>query len=122
MGDVVPEDWVGHVAGFVLDPPYGRNSHGSLEPHALLAASLQSARRVAAQDAGFVLILPIHPLEPHPTTEISVEQTMPLLRGSWDEVKAVVSEAGWQLVSGHVERVHRSLSRLILHARCAPQG
>jgi tRNA (guanine10-N2)-dimethyltransferase len=122
MGDVVPEDWIGHVAGFVLDPPYGRNSHGSLEPHALLAASLQSARRVAAQDAGFVLILPIHPLEPHPTTELSVEQTMPLLRGSWDEVKAVVSEAGWQLVSGHVERVHRSLSRLILHARCAPQG
>lgn len=122
LGDIVPEEWNGQVAGFVLDPPYGRNSHGSLDNDALLAACLRSARAVAAPLAGFVLILPVHPMDPHPVDEVNLEEALPLLRGEWEAMKTLIAEAGWHLQSGHVERVHRSLSRLILHARCAPQG
>ena len=121
MADVVPREWNGRVAGFVLDPPYGRNSHGSLDSEALLAACLRSARDIAAETAAFVLILPVHPLDPHPDDEVNLEEALPLLRGTWTDMKALIAEAGWHLHSGYVERVHRSLSRLILHARCAPQ-
>ena len=121
LGDTTPEDWKGCVAGFVLDPPYGRNSHGSVNADSLLEGCLRSARDVAAEHAGFVLILPIHPMSPHPETSLSLDDDLPLLSGDWPSLRSRIEDAGWRPVSAHVERVHRSLSRLILHARCAPQ-
>jgi putative methyltransferase (TIGR01177 family) len=121
LGDALPEDWKGRVAGFVLDPPYGRNSHGSVHSDALLEGCLRSARQVAAEHAGFVLILPLHPLDPHPETALSLDDDLPLLNGDWASLRSLIEKTGWMPVSAHVERVHRSLSRLILHARCAPQ-
>ena len=69
---LLPEAWVGKVAGFVLDPPYGRNSHGSMEAEQLLEAAMTSATAVACFDAGFVLILPMHPMTPHPMASLPV--------------------------------------------------
>jgi putative methyltransferase (TIGR01177 family) len=122
LTDLLPDGWHGKVAGFVLDPPYGRNSHGSMDSMSLLQACLKSARSVAAQDAGFVLILPVHPVRPHPETALPLDAEVSLLHGEWKEVRERIEATGWTLKSAHVERVHRSLSRLILHARCAPQG
>ena len=121
LEDILPDDWKGEVAGFVRDPPYGRNSHGSLEADPLLEASLKSARFVAHANAGFVLILPIHPLEENTTASLPLDHAFSLLNGAWPDVRALVEQCGWSPQSVHVERVHRSLSRVILHARCAPQ-
>jgi putative methyltransferase (TIGR01177 family) len=121
LQDALPEEWIGKVSGFVLDPPYGRNSHGTMQADALLESVLRSAREVASEEAGFVLIVPIHPMEPHPESSVPWEQEVPLLYGTWQDMLAVIAQCGWSPQSAHVERVHRSLSRLILHARCAPQ-
>ncbi len=121
LAESLPEDWLGNVAGFVLDPPYGRNSHGSMAADHLLESCLQSAREVAHPQGGFVLILPIYPLQEHTTLPLSFNQNIALLNGEWSDVLTVIERCGWQPQSAHVERVHRSLSRLILHARCAPQ-
>ena len=121
LPDVLPGEWIGKVAGFVLDPPYGRNSHGSMANDPLLEASLRSARAVAHPEAGFVLILPLHPLAEHTTDSLPLDHPFALLNGEWPEVQRLVTSCGWAPQSVHVERVHRSLSRLILHARCAPQ-
>ena len=121
LEDLLPEALVGKVAGFVLDPPYGRNSHGSIEAEQLLEAAFISARKVACIDAGFVLILPVHPMTPHPMASLPLDLDINLLNGSWTDLLAMVERCGWTPLSVHAERVHRSLSRLILHARCAPQ-
>ena len=122
LPDVLPDAWIGRVAGFVLDPPYGRNSHGSMASDPLLEASLRSARDVAHPEAGFVLILPLHPLTEHTTDALPLDHPFALLNGDWSDVRRLVESCGWAPQSVHVERVHRSLSRLILHARCVPQG
>jgi tRNA (guanine10-N2)-dimethyltransferase len=122
LEDILPVDWNGKVAGFVLDPPYGRNSHGSLDADPLLEGALNSARGVAHADAGFVLILPIHPLETHTTRALPLDHPFSLLNGAWPDVLGLLERCGWVPQSVHVERVHRSLSRLILHAQRAPQG
>ena len=119
--DSLPDDWNGAVAGFVLDPPYGRNSHGSMATDHLLESCLQSARGIAHSQGGFVLILPIHPLKEHTTSPLPLDHDFALLNGEWAAVVSMIEGCGWTLQSAHVERVHRSLSRLILHARCAPQ-
>jgi len=119
LADSLPGDWHGAVAGFVLDPPYGRNSHGSMAADHLLESCLQSARDIAHPQGGFVLILPIHPPEKHTTSSLSLDHDFALLNGDWAAMLTVVERCGWSPQSVHVERVHRSLSRLILHARCA---
>lgn len=121
LGDILPEAWIGKVAGFVLDPPYGRNSHGSMEAEQLLEAAMKSAHSVACTDAGFVLILPMHPMTPHPMASLPLDSDISLLNGDWSELLATVERCGWKPLSVHAERVHRSLSRLILHAKYAPQ-
>ena len=117
IGDAVPGDWHGKIAGFVLDPPYGRNSHGTETADALLRACLVSAHDVASPSAGFVLILPMHPPEQHTTSSLSFDQPFELLNGTWENVMRVIKETGWVLRSVHAERVHRSLGRLVVHAQ-----
>lgn len=121
LEDALPEEWLGNVAGFVLDPPYGRNSHGSMAADSLLEAALISARKVAARHAGFVLIVPMHPLDPHPMEALSPTTDIALLNGTWSDLLECIKHCGWAVQSIHAERVHRSLSRLILHAKCAPR-
>ena len=109
------------VSGFVLDPPYGRNSQGSLEPMALLKNVLDSAHEVAVDGAGLVLILPIHPMGEHPDEPIPSGADVNLLHGDWQGIEHALRSAHWSVQSRWVEHVHASLSRLILHATVAPQ-
>ena len=100
LPDVLPGEWSGKVAGFVLDPPYGRNSHGSMANDPLLEASLRSARAVAHPEAGFVLILPLHPLAEHTTDGLPLDHPFALLNGEWD-VQRLVTSCGWAPQSVH---------------------
>jgi tRNA (guanine10-N2)-dimethyltransferase len=109
------------VSGFVLDPPYGRNSQGSLEPMALLKNVLDSVHEVALDGAGLVLILPIHPMGEHPDEPIPRGADVNLLHGDWQGIEHALHNAHWSIQNRWVEHVHASLSRLILHATAAPQ-
>ena len=120
LADVLSDD-VGPVTGFVLDPPYGRNSQGSLAPIALLGKVLLSAKSIASERAGLVLILPIHPFGERPDEGLSHDEEVALLHGKWPEVLAALNNAEWCIQGRWVEHVHASLSRLILHATVAPR-
>ena len=109
------------VCGFVLDPPYGRNSQGSLEPMALLERVLMSAHEVAHSSAGLVLILPIHPMGEHPDEPIPNAAGINLLHGDWQGIERALTNAYWSIQNRWVEHVHASLSRLILHATIVPR-
>jgi len=111
----------GPVSGFVLDPPYGRNSQGSLAPMKLLESVLISAQEVAHSNAGLVLILPIHPMGEHPDAPLHDEEVVDLLHGEWSEVEQALSLSGWSIQGRWIEHVHASLGRLILHATVVPQ-
>ena len=120
LAGVLPEN-AGHVTGFVLDPPYGRNSQGSLAPISLLEKVLLSAKSIANEQAGLVLILPIHPFGERPDEGLSDHEEVALLHGKWPEVVAALNNAEWAIQGRWVEHVHASLSRLILHATVAPR-
>jgi len=109
------------IVGFVLDPPYGRNSQGSLAPLSLLEQVLESSSRVASADAGLVLILPIHPMGEHLDSPLKEGEEIDLLHGTWKETEQALLKAGWRVRGKWVEHVHASLSRLILHATIVPQ-
>ena len=109
------------VVGFVLDPPYGRNSQGSLEPLALLEQVLLSASSVAHPQAGLVLILPMHPMGEHPNEELQDGIEVNLLHGEWSDVQRTLQTSHWSIQGRWAEHVHASLSRLILHATVVPQ-
>ena len=119
--DVLPSDIIHRICGFVLDPPYGRNSQGTLEPTALIRAVLESSYSVAATDAHFVLIVPIHPFGEHAEEALPEDATVELLHGQWSELEACFEQTGWRLLGRWVEHVHASLGRLILHAVIVPR-
>jgi putative methyltransferase (TIGR01177 family) len=110
------------IAGFVLDPPYGRNSQGSLAPVKLLREVLTSASSVANSATGLVLILPIHPLGEQADEALRAVESVDLLHGQWNDTVNALNEANWVVQNRWVEHVHGSLSRLILHATIVPQG
>lgn len=109
----IDESWHGQISGIVLDPPYGRNSHGSHSHYDLISKTLQSARAITSDDAKLVLIVPIIP-DKNDTGEIE------LLHGQWDELNQLLSDCGATIIGQWKEHVHGSLSRLILLASIAP--
>jgi len=112
---------VGAISGFVLDPPYGRNSQGSLAPNELIRAVLNSSHNVSGPDSNFVLIVPIHPFGEHSDEELPLDAEIQLLHGKWATLQSCFEETGWRVVGQWVEHVHASLGRLILHAAIVPQ-
>jgi len=125
LGSALPVGAHGRISGLVLDPPYGRNSHGSHGPWDLLARVLAStAAQVGPEGAGCCLILPIHPLGidlNEGTVDPGVE--VDLLHGRWQDVIDLFQASAWTLDDRRWSvRVHGSLGRLILLAACAPQG
>ena len=121
LPDVLPADAIHRISGFVLDPPYGRNSQGTLEPTALIRAVLESAHSVAGENAHFVLIVPIHPFGEHADEPLPPQAKVELLHGEWSVLEACFEQAGWRLLGRWVEHVHASLGRLILHAVIVPR-
>ena len=113
LSETIEGSWHGQISGIVLDPPYGRNSHGSLSHYDLIGKTLQSARMVIGNNAKLVLIVPIIP-DKNATGEIE------LLHGQWDELKQLLIDCGTTVTGQWKEHVHGSLSRLILLASIAP--
>ena len=113
LEDSIPSKWHGKISGVVLDPPYGRNSHGTREHFDLISNTIISMRKVVAQKAKLVLIIPIKPNKS--------DNDIQLLHGNWDEFVSVMSRSGAQITGHWPEHVHASLTRLILLASIAPQ-
>ena len=113
LPETIENSWHGQISGIVLDPPYGRNSHGSQSHYDLISKTLQSARAIISEDAKLVLIVPIIP-DKNDTGEIE------LLHGQWDELNQLLSDCGTTMIGQWKEHVHGSLSRLILLASIAP--
>jgi len=121
MEQALPTAWHGTVAGFVLDPPYGRNSHGTMGSMSLISKTLSSARRLCKPNGQFVLILPVEPMGERLDETVALDEHVRLVNGEWEGLLQTMVEQGWNPRTAWVERVHRSLSRLILLAECAPQ-
>ena len=118
----LPESAQGRIAGLVLDPPYGRNSHGSHGPWDLLARVLASAAEVVGPDgAGCCLILPVQPFAMEEDGSVLGSTEVEPLHGTWQDVVDLFEASRWKLGDQRWSvRVHGSLARLILHATCAP--
>ncbi len=121
LPEVIPNQAHKRISGFVLDPPYGRNSQGSLDHGELMEEVLLSSRKVASENAGLVLILPMHPFGEFPDEALSDDAEFELLHGQWTEIESTFSKTGWRINNRWVEHVHASLGRLILHATIVPQ-
>ena len=113
LEDSIPTKWHGKISGVVLDPPYGRNSHGTREHFELISNTIDSMRKVVSDEAKLVLIIPIKPNESGDDFE--------LLHGSWDDFVSMMRQSGAEINNQWSEHVHASLARLILLATIAPQ-
>ena len=113
LEDSIPTKWHGKISGVVLDPPYGRNSHGTREHFELISNTIDSMRKVVSDEAKLVLIIPIKPNESGDDFE--------LLHGSWDDFVSIMRQSGAEIINQWSEHVHASLARLILLASIAPQ-
>jgi len=120
LSNSIPKRWHRKISGLVLDPPYGRNSHGSLSHFELIKNTLNSFRDVATDDATVVLILPIQPLEVKKLQLEIDSQEINLLHGEWNDFKHMLNDCKWNIRGLWVEHVHSSLGRLILHASNDP--
>ena len=120
----LPDSAKGRISGLVLDPPYGRNSHGSHGPWDLLARVLASAAEVVGPNgAGCCLILPVQPFAMEEDGSVPASTEVEPLHGTWQNVVEVFEASRWKLSDQRWSvRVHGSLARLILHATCAPPG
>jgi len=114
----LPDD-VPSFSGVVLDPPYGRNSQGSMDHHALLQHTLASASEVV--DGGLVLILPSEPRTEHLNQPLEKTERPALKHYAWETIEAMLKETGWRYKDAWFVSVHRSLGRVIVYASSAPQ-
>lgn len=115
--DCIDQSWIGQVKGFVLDPPYGRNSQGSLGHDELLEKTLTSAHKVASNDANLVLIIPIDFMPAQINSSLPINSQVKLLHGDWASLQNLLNNSGWGVKGRWVEHVHGSLSRLVIHAK-----
>jgi len=121
LSQYIPKQWNGKISGVVLDPPYGRNSHGTISHSELLKNTLKSVYEVCTEDANLVLILPIKPIKTEQNKQLIDESLIELLHGDWNDFTTMLRTSGWKIKGRWSEHVHSSLSRLILHATISPQ-
>ena len=110
---------VSTFSGVVLDPPYGRNSQGSMDHGALLQHTLASARDVV--EGSLVLILPSEPRPEHLNHPLKKDERPSLKHYAWDTIEELLIETGWRYQNAWYVSVHRSLGRVIVYATTAPQ-
>ena len=113
LEDSIPTNWHDKISGVVLDPPYGRNSHGTHAHFELIRNTIESARTVVSDNAKLVLIIPIKPNKD--------DEEWELLHGEWNDFKQMMVSSGAKVINQWQEHVHASLSRLILLASISPQ-
>jgi len=106
-------------SGVVLDPPYGRNSQGSMDHHDLLEKTLQSAREVV--QGGLTLILPSEPRSELLTRPFQSDERPELKHYTWERLEEMLDETGWYYQHAWYVSVHGSLGRVIVYATTFPQ-
>jgi len=113
------EDESNAFTGVVLDPPYGRNSQGSMDYHDLLQKTLVSAREVV--DGGLVLILPTEPRSELLTRPLEMDERPSLKHHAWDTLEGMLDQTGWFYQNAWYVSVHGSLGRVLIYATTVPQ-
>ena len=117
--DALPDTGVIPFAGVVLDPPYGRNSHGSMNYQDLLQKTLESAQEVV--NGGLVLILPSEPRSEQLDRPLAMDERPSLKHYAWETIEMMLTETGWCYQNAWYVSVHGSLGRVIVFATTAPQ-
>jgi tRNA G10 N-methylase Trm11 len=106
------EIWNGPFDGFAFDPPYGRNAWKSTDGFDLLEGALSACNSVATENANLVTLLPWPPSAIFESIESGTS-----FGKSWAEISDAFATAGWEIMSTTPIRVHRSLARMLIHAR-----
>jgi len=116
----LPPTFINQLFGFTLDPPYGRNSHGTVHAEGLIRQTLRSAHGIANEGAHFVIILPARPSDTLKPVQIDLKADVSLLYSSWTEMLEMCADEGWLPIDAYAERVHGSLSRVLLRLQFSP--
>ena len=116
----IPKDRLQSFSGIVLDPPYGRNSQGSLDHEELLNQTLLSCSTVV-DDGSLVLILPSEARELCLETPLPLEQRPKLIHFGWSELERLLSQCNWKYEDAWYVFVHGSLGRVVIYASSVPQ-
>ena len=121
-----PEDYMGKLPGdgiysVVFDPPYGRNSQGTIEHLQLVARTLESLQQYANQDTQLIIFLPCEGAPILIDREVRDNDGFSFTYASNQEVYSVIEKSGWSIKSQFFERVHRSLGRMIIHLTISPR-
>ena len=106
------EIWDGPFDGFAFDPPYGRNAWKSADGFELLEGALSACSSVSSEDANLVTLIPWPPSSIGESVDSGTS-----FGKSWSEITTAFSAAGWQIITTASIRVHRSLARMLIHAR-----
>ncbi len=116
----IPIDGPQLFSGIVLDPPYGRNSQGSLEHEELLRQTLRSCSTVV-EDGSLVLILPSEARELCLDNALRPEQRPQLIHFEWSELEHLLLDCNWRYEDAWYVFVHGSLGRVVIYASSVPQ-
>ena len=116
----IPNDAHQSFSGVVLDPPYGRNSQGSLDHEELLKQTLHSCSTVVA-DGSLVLILPSEPRELSLETTLPSNQRPELIHFAWSKLERLLLQSNWKYEDAWYVFVHGSLGRVVIYASSVPQ-
>ena len=108
-------------SGIVLDPPYGRNSQGSLDHEELLKQTLLSCSKVV-EDGSLVLILPSEAREWCLESALTAEGRPQLIHFQWPELERLLLNCNWKYEDAWYVFVHGSLGRVVIYASIVPQG
>ena len=116
----IPIDGPQLFSGIVLDPPYGRNSQGSLDHEELLRQTLRSCSTVV-EDGSLVLILPSEARELCLDNALRPEQRPQLIHFEWSELEHLLLDCNWKYEDAWYVFVHGSLGRVVIYASSVPQ-
>ena len=117
----IPTDGPQAFSGIVLDPPYGRNSQGSLDHQELLKQTLLSCSKVV-EDGSLVLILPSEARELCLESALTAEERPQLIHFQWIELERLLMDCNWKYEDAWYVFVHGSLGRVLIYASIVPQG
>lgn len=117
----IPTDGPQAFSGIVLDPPYGRNSQGSLDHQELLKQTLLSCSKVV-EDGSLVLILPSEARELCLENTLAAEERPQLIHFQWPELERLLLNCNWKYEDAWYVFVHGSLGRVVIYASIVPQG
>jgi tRNA (guanine10-N2)-dimethyltransferase len=120
ISESIPINGPQSFSGVVLDPPYGRNSQGSLDHKELLKQTLLSCSKVV-DDGSLVLILPSEARELCLESTLSAEERPELIHFQWPELERLLLDCNWKYEDAWYVFVHGSLGRVVIYASIVPQ-